>query len=426
MTHLVQHKHQYRVIQVVITATALLALVSGCSMPLTLPNHTSSEPSQSQTERSQSHNQHKQATPKPNSTGKSQADQQHTDSAQYRAQTVLRSMSRQERIGQLIMAPLFAGSNASQIKPWFDQYHIGSVLLLGNWNTGVQGVAAQAQVLQTYAHPQARLFISADQEGGAVQHLRGVGFDRMPTAVQQGQLPLENLRAQSKQWGLQLAQAGVNLNLAPVAGTVSTSSRQANAPIGMYDRDFGLDPSNNGAHAAAFIEGMHDAGVLTAVKHFPGLGAITGNTDFTADSIVDTTTTLDNTGQMLGFTTALQSHPDMVMMSLATYANIDAAHPAALSHTIVQGYVRDTLHFQGVITSDSMSAAALASIPAEQLGTQFIEAGGDLLCIGASEYVAPIAQGLIQADSSNPEFTQLVDQAALRVLTLKAQAGLLE
>lgn len=385
-------------------------------MPLIV--HDDAQTTQSQQQESQTP-----AKPKKRDSKKTTLSAQ--DKAKQQAQAVLDTMSRQERIGQLIMAPQFAGSDASTLQPWFTKYHIGSVLLLGNWNGGVEQVAAQAKKLQSYAHPQAQLLISADQEGGAVQHLRGTGFDRMPTAVEQGALSTTDLRSKAQQWGSQLASAGVNLNLAPVAGTVSTSSREANAPIGMYDRDFGLDATGNGAHAGAFIQGMHDAHVLTAVKHFPGLGAITGNTDFTAHGIMDTTTTFDGQGQVLGFTTAMQAQPDMVMMALATYTQLDSEHPAALSPEILDNYLRNTLHYDGVVTSDSMSAQALAGIPAKQLGVQFVQAGGDLVCIGDSKYVAPIVQGMVEADAQDPNFAQRVDQSALRVLTLKAQAGLL-
>ena len=46
--------------------------------------------------------------------------------------------------------------------------------------------------------------------------------------------------------------------------------------------------NGNADHAKAFIQGMADSGVGSAIKHYPGLGSVTGNTDFTADGILDT------------------------------------------------------------------------------------------------------------------------------------------
>ena len=116
------------------------------------------------------------------------------------------------------------------------------------------------------------LWVSADQEGGKVQHLKGPGFDAMPTAVEQGELAPEALRSRAKDWGGQLSAAGVNLNLAPVLDTVPEELGDDNKPIGFLDRNYGSTPEAVAAHGGAFQAGMTDAGVAPAVKHFPGLG----------------------------------------------------------------------------------------------------------------------------------------------------------
>ena len=115
---------------------------------------------------------------------------------------------------------------------------------------------------------------------------------------------------------------------------------------------FGLDADGNADHAKAFIQGMADSGVGSAIKHYPGLGSVTGNTDFTADGILDTTTTLDG-AEIGAFNSTLEANPSMVMMSLATYQAIDPNNPAVFSSALVTDYLRNTVGFQGVITSDS-------------------------------------------------------------------------
>ena len=105
-------------------------------------------------------------------------------------------------------------------------------------------------------------------------------------------------------------------------------------------RDFGLDAQRNGEHAAAFIEGMRAGGVGSAIKHYPGLGSVRGNTDFTANGIVDDTTT-ENGTEVNAFTSAIrQGKPAMVMVSLATYKLIDPDNPAAFSPAIVTDMLR--------------------------------------------------------------------------------------
>ena len=118
-----------------------------------------------------------------------------------------------------------------------------------------------------------------------------------------------------------------------------TVDRSSNAPIGALYRDFGLDPAGNADHAKAFIQGMSDSGVGSAIKHYPGLGSVTGNTDFTANGILDTTTTLDGP-EISAFNSTLEASPSMVMMSLATYQAIDPNNPAVFSSTLVTGYLR--------------------------------------------------------------------------------------
>ncbi|RSX52594.1 glycoside hydrolase family 3 N-terminal domain-containing protein [Bifidobacterium callimiconis] len=405
-----------------VTAALLLA-TAGCSMPL-FPDGSEASPkasaSPSASAKAQS-TKGSDAGDKSNDAG-SATPQASEASAQDKAKAILATMSVEQKAGQLMMVPLFAGNGATDVQSLVQNDHVGSVLLLGNWKGGTNAVAQVSSTLQGYTSG-VGLLICADQEGGQVQHLTGSGFDTMPSAVKQGQMSVDDLRTSAKTWGGQLKSAGVNVDLAPVAGTVQTASRSQNAPIGALDRDFGLDATGNGQHAAAFVNGMRDAGVMTSIKHFPGLGGVTGNTDFTDSGITDATTTLDG-GQIEGFRQALQANPDMVMMSLATYSQIDPNEPAAFSSTILNDYLRGTLGYQGVVTSDSMSAAALGSIPAKELGVRFVSAGGDLICIGANDYVRPILTGLVQKAQSDPAFAQQVDQAALRVLTLKVNAGL--
>ncbi|WP_414627092.1 glycoside hydrolase family 3 N-terminal domain-containing protein [Bifidobacterium mongoliense] len=344
------------------------------------------------------------------------------DSPTAQATRVARSMSLQELVGQLVMAPLPTGYDPANLKDEIEQDHVGSVLVTGNWNGGAAAVGTATKALQGYAGDGPKLITATDQEGGMVQHLQGPGFDPIPSGVQQGARSVDDLRAAAATWGGQLAAAGINVNLAPVVDTVAVN-RASNAPIGALDRDFGLDAQGNGAHAQAFVNGMRDAGVSSAIKHYPGLGGVTGNTDFTADGITDATTTLQSPS-LGAFSTALEAHPAMVMMSLATYTAVDPHHPAAFSSTLIDGHLRGDQGFQGVVISDSLSAAAVSGIPQDQLGVSLIEAGGDLACISAPSVVRPVLDGLNAKAATDPGFAAKVTRSAIRVLALKYQMHL--
>lgn len=366
-------------------------------------------------------NRDKAPTPKPQ---KSQERQKAAgDSPAAKASRAIATMSLDERAGQLIMAPMFAGGNPADLSALISTRHVGSVVLIGNWNNGTAAAKTAADALQSYAPSGNQLIVSTDQEGGQVQHLKGSGFDTMPSAVAQGQMSADTLRSSAKTWGGQLKQAGINVDLAPVLGTVQVK-RSSNAPIGALNRDFGLDSNGNAQHGIAFVEGMRDAGVGATVKHYPGLGAVTGNTDFTTEGILDTTTTLD--GEQIGAfnTTIKQAKPAMVMMSLATYQRIDSSAPAAFSSKIIDGTLHGSVGYDGVVISDSLSAAAVSGIATKDLGVRLVDAGGDLACIGDTSYVTPILDGIIARAQSDPAFAKKVTASATRVMTLKYQMGL--
>ena len=366
-------------------------------------------------------NRDKAPTPKPQ---KSQERQKAAgDSPAAKTSRAIATMSLDERAGQLIMAPMFAGGNPADLSALISTRHVGSVVLIGNWNNGTAAAKTAADALQSYAPSGNQLIVSTDQEGGQVQHLKGSGFDTMPSAVAQGQMSADTLRSSAKTWGGQLKQAGINVDLAPVLGTVQVK-RSSNAPIGALNRDFGLDSNGNAQHGIAFVEGMRDAGVGATVKHYPGLGAVTGNTDFTTEGILDTTTTLDDEEIGAFNTTIKQAKPAMVMMSLATYQRIDSSAPAAFSSKIIDGTLRGSVGYDGVVISDSLSAAAVSGIATKDLGVRLVDAGGDLACIGDTSYVTPILDGIIARAQSDPAFAKKVTASATRVMTLKYQMGL--
>lgn len=363
------------------------------------------------------------STPTSTSTSQSSATTTLTKAqARSKAVAAVNGMSMEERAGQLVMATLTVGSSPSTIRQLISDRHMGSVLLIGNWTIGTAGMRAVTDALQSYAPSGNSLLITTDEEGGSVQHLKGDGFDSIPSQVAQGGMTQTALRSSWARWGSQLAAAGVNVDLAPVVDTV-TVLRSSNDAIGALNRDFGLDASGNGLHAAAAIRGLRHAGVRSAIKHFPGLGGVQGNTDFTASGVKDTSTTAD--GPEIGaFSTALSADPGMVMMYLATYSKLDGSSPAAFSSTIVDGLLRSTLGFDGVVTSDSLSATAVSGVPVDQLGVRLIEAGGDLACMGSPSYNEPVLNGIIAKARADSTFAARVKQSAVRVMTLKYLMGL--
>jgi beta-N-acetylhexosaminidase len=338
---------------------------------------------------------------------------------------VLGGLSLAQQVGQLFLVGVDGDVAGPALTAAERSYHFGS-LLLNKTSAGTAQLAAQTAAMQELA-PSAtagiRFFIAANQEGGEIQQLSGPGFATMPSALQQGTLPVAALRADAANWGTDLRAAGVNLNLAPVMDVVAPGTAASNAPIGQLDREFGFSPVTNGEHGAAFIQGMAAAGVMSVAKHFPGLGRVTGNTDFTANVTDNVTTATDP--YLNSYKAAISAGVPMVMVALATYTKIDPTRLAVFS-PVVMKLLRGPLGFSGVIVSDDLGQAiAVQAIPPGNRATGFLAAGGDLI---TSQSLAPaeqMASAVLAKAEGDAAFRATVNAAARQVLAAKRAAGLL-
>jgi beta-N-acetylhexosaminidase len=336
-------------------------------------------------------------------------------------------MTEAERVGQLFLVGIpVDGGPGAEAESAIRDHHLGSVLFSGNSTAGVTPVKDIASKVQrlTAATAGVKFFVAANQEGGEIQPLKGPGFATIPTAVTQGKLTPGNLERAAAKWGSELRKAGVNLNLAPVMDVVPPGTAAENAPIGALDREFGDNPTTNGEHGAAFIRGMREAGVATSAKHVPGLGRVRGNTDFTAN-VVDTQTTADDP-YLKSFQAAIDAGVPIVMVALATYTRIDPDHLAVFSSRIIQGILRDRLHFNGVIISDDLGeAAAVAKMPPGTRAIDFLMAGGDLVTSQTVPAAIVMDEAVLRHAEADAAFRQVVSNAVMKILGVKQSYGLL-
>lgn len=340
------------------------------------------------------------------------------------------ALSLEQRVGQLFMVGTDVSSATPATLAAITDRHAGSIFLHGRTTAGTAAVAsvvaqftslAPASPVPDGAGPTGgvRLWVATDQEGGEVQVLRGPGFSDMPYAIRQADLPDDQLRAQAGQWGSELATAGVDMNLAPVADIVtSQATRFDNPPIGALGRQYGYDGPTVQAKAGAFAAGMRGAGILPVFKHFPGLGHVTANTDTTAN-VVDTTVTPQSPDVTI-YGALTGAGPSAIMVSTAFYQNIDASVPAVFSPTVV-ALARGEIGPDGVIMSDDLSAAAAAKpwAPADR-AILALSAGVDLVLVSADPTVfAPMYDAVLAKAQSDPAFAKIVDAAAARIVHAK-------
>jgi beta-N-acetylhexosaminidase len=335
---------------------------------------------------------------------------------------VFASMSEAQRVGQLLMVDCPSTGVSSATSAAITQNHVGSVILDGTTTAGVEAVRRITDQLRGLAPRATGLFIATDQEGGEVQRLQGPGFSTIPSAVQQGQLTPVSLVSDAHTWGSELHNAGVDVNLAPVLDTVPTGDAP-NPPIGDLDREYGHDPATVTTHGLAFAAGMQDAGIDTTVKHFPGLGRVTGNTD-TSSGVTDDVTTRDDP-YLAPYRAAARQQVPFVMMSTAIYAKLDPNTPAAFSKSIVTGLLRDRFGYRGLVISDDVGVARQVSgYSIGQRAVEFVRAGGDVVLTVVASDAGPMTAALLARAKADPAFKRQVDAAALLVLEAKQKAGL--
>jgi beta-N-acetylhexosaminidase len=336
-------------------------------------------------------------------------------------------MTEAQRVGQLFLVGI-AGNPIAEVAQAVTTYHFGSLLFGTDTTAGVTGVRRVTREIQaltsSYATAGVRFFIAANQEGGEVQNLQGPGFAQIPPALDQGQLTPGDLQQQAADWGRELKSAGVNLNLAPVMDVVPPGTAAENQPIGALQREFGDTPAIVADHGVAFIRGMRQAGVATTAKHFPGLGRVGGNTDFTS-GVVDTVTTPDDP-YLKTFQAAIDAGVPLVMVALATYTRIDPRHLAAFSSQVMRVMLRQKMHFRGVVISDDLGvAAAVADIPPTARGIDFLAAGGDMITSESLTVAVQMDAAILERVALDPAFRAEVNSAVRYVLSAKQAYHLL-
>ena len=339
--------------------------------------------------------------------------------------TVMTKMSLRQIAGQVMLVGT-PNSDPSAIDKVLHTYDIGGVFLNGRTNASAAKMRARIASLQAAASEPdgVRLLIALDQEGGEVQTLRGTDFPPIPTALAQGRLSHAQLSAQTKSWARRLAAVGITLDLAPVADTVATSLGTANPPIGAFHRQYGSNPTAVATDIKTVVTAVQSTGVLTAIKHFPGLGRVHANTDFSTHAVDNITTAGDP--NLEPFIAGITDGTGAVMVSSARYPKLDAHAIATFSRPIVTGLLRDQLGFTGLIVSDALGgAAAVSTVPLSQRGVRFIEAGGDLILTGQYQKAPKMIDGLLAAAHTSASFTKQLTTAARYVLQAKYKAGLL-
>ncbi|MFN1835496.1 glycoside hydrolase family 3 protein [Balneola sp. MJW-20] len=246
--------------------------------------------------------------------------------------------------------------------------------------------------------------IAVDQEGGMVSRLnQSKGFPVSRSAEWLGNQDIEDTtRYYAKRMAQEFMVVGLNTNFAPV---VDVNTNPQNPVISRYERSFSSDPDKVIEHAGYTINEYSTEGLLTVLKHFPGHGSSSTDSHL---GVTDVSETWD-AAELEPYKALFDTFDIRAVMTAHIYnAQLDSVWPSTLSENTINGLLRDSLGFEGVVFSDDMQMKAITSeYGLETAITQAVNAGVDILIFGnnlvydeniASKAIAIIQEGIRTGD----------------------------
>ena len=326
-----------------------------------------------------------------------------------------------------------------EIREMIAREHFGGILLFGENFTDPEQTLRLVSDLQTTNRngggvPQ---LIFVDQEGGNV--------NRIPySTIGVGNMALGASGNSANAWkmaaihGEEIGLLGIQVDFAPV---MDVNNNAANPVIGI--RSFSDDPQIVAEYGCAYLAGLHDAGIIAALKHFPGHG----NTDtdsHTGFPQINSTYEELKENELIPFQAAIDAGADMVMtahiqypqIEQETYTSVSSGEqvylPATMSRTILTDILRGDMGFEGVVVTDALDMAAIAdNFSPEDTLKLTINAGVDLLILPAvkdtnlfklTETYVDTAVALVESGEISEE---RINESVLRILRLKSENGVL-
>jgi len=330
--------------------------------------------------------------------------------------SIYKSMSLNEKIGQLFMLPAYSNKNKRHInfvKKQIKKYHIGSLILM-------QGTPQkQAELTNSYQLlSKAPLLIGIDAEWGLNMRLQNTY--RFPWNMTLGAVQNNDLITQfGKRIGEQCKRLGININFAPV---VDVNTNPKNPIIG--NRSFGQNPQNVTEKALAFMQGIQSEHILTSAKHFPGHGDTSADSHKTLPTVLHSKAYMDTVDLVpykklisKGLTGVMVAH--LNVPSLVKTPNL----PTSLSQDVVTGLLQNEMGFKGLIFTDALNMKGVANFgKATTVDLKAFEAGNDVMMFSANipKAIKKIKKAILKGTISNSR----LESSVKKILRAKYWAGL--
>ncbi|MGB9375964.1 MAG: glycoside hydrolase family 3 protein [Mycobacteriales bacterium] len=372
------------------------------------------------------------ATGSPSAGGKSAA-------ASSWAHARTQQMTLEEKVGQLFVAPVY-GDRADTTDPAdvaanqkaygvstgaqvIDKYKLGGVIYFA-WSNNVKNppqIAGLSNGLQHQAMAQRLpipLLISTDQEQGVVYRV-GPPATQFPgnMALGAGRSP-QDAKTAASITGQELRAIGINQDFAPVS---DVNVNALNPVIGV--RSFSSDPDLVSSLASSQVEGYQGANVAATAKHFPGHGD-TSVDSHTGIPVISHSRQQWEAIDQPPFTADIAKGIDAIMTAHIIVPSLDpSGDPATLSNPIITGILRNQMHYDGLVITDSLGMAGVRQkYGDDRVPVLALKAGVDQLLMPPN---FDLAFSSVLAAVRNGEISESrIDQSVFRVLRLKYERGL--
>ncbi len=317
------------------------------------------------------------------------------------------------RIGQLLIAGFNGEHLPVELKSLVREFGLGGVILFAR-NIGEPEQVAELSYEAARLAPDLPAWVSVDQEGGRVARLKAPFTEWPPMAVlgRSGDVALAERFARAL--GVELKAVGISLDFAPVLD-VHTNPR--NPVIG--DRALAENAGEVARLGAAIIRALQGEGVAACGKHFPGHGDTSTDSHHELPLVEHPPERLREV-ELVPFRAAIEAQVATIMTAHVLVPALDEDRAATLSRKVVTGWLRDELHFDGVILSDDLDMKAISdTVPAAAVLAVDAGCDGVLICSGDHDVHAQALEALIHAVEQGSLAPSCVEDALKRHLRAK-------
>jgi beta-N-acetylhexosaminidase len=321
----------------------------------------------------------------------------------FQVDSIYNSMTNQQRAAQMIMvASGTNGSKYSVVKQLLVTDIAASVLFLKGKKSEFSRQSSDIRSFADQVKPYSILF-ACDCEP-TLMHKKWNDVDPvLPSSRLTG-----NKKILSAVYSInhQMQDAGVGLNFAPVVDKAGNKI--------IKNRAFSKHSREIVERASAFITATQSAGIAATVKHFPGHGAIKGDSHKSTVYINGPLTEIET------FRETIQNAKPMVVMvgHIVVMNNKDydtKGLPSSVSSRIIKGLLKDEIGFDGVVVTDAMNMKAVTSIP--DADWKAVEAGADLVLMPADPY--RLNQRISSSLSKGDVYSKQLETSIKKVIRLK-------